>query len=164
VNHEKLPRDDGEQGEGSTWRGTLQLTSQIEMGQSTLSLDTQCGSPDGPSSNTLQSSLSTPMTKASQFSPSGSSASDSLSKLFVHHSPTDGCGRRHSPHPLGTKPSVVSIPDVSRFSPRIIHTNGDCAPQMVDRPEADEDADRRTHSRSPSPQGSSPPPPSGASL
>ncbi|KAI9572013.1 hypothetical protein HD554DRAFT_1750440 [Boletus coccyginus] len=157
VNHEKLPRDDGEQGEGSTWRGTLQLTSQIEMGQSTLTLDTQCGSSDGSSSNTLQSSLSTPMTKASQFSPSGSSPSDSLSKLFAHHSPSDGYGRRHSPQPLDTKPSVVSISDsdASRFSPLTVCTD---APQTADHPKADADTDRRVHSPSPSPQRSSPGP------
>ncbi|KAI9569457.1 hypothetical protein HD554DRAFT_2091264 [Boletus coccyginus] len=115
VNHEKLLRDDGEQEGGSTWRGTLQLTSQIEMGQSTL-LDTQSGSSDVPSSNTLQGSLSTPMTKASQISPSGSLMNDihasrlSLSTICMNDGDTpqtadhpqadaDAGGRAHSPSP-----------------------------------------------------------------
>lgn len=81
VNHEKLPRDDGEgeQGEGNTWRGTLQLTSQIEMGQSMLSLDTQCGSSEGhtPTSRTLQGSISMPASRVSRCSPSTVCPSDS---------------------------------------------------------------------------------------
>jgi hypothetical protein len=103
VNPEKIPRDEGEQREGSTWRATLQLTSLIEMGQSVLSLDTQCGSSDGhPSSNTLRSSFSTSMTKASQFSPSSARTSSSGSTWVGHH--------RHSPQPSDTELSVESIP------------------------------------------------------
>ncbi|KAI9572563.1 hypothetical protein HD554DRAFT_1324678 [Boletus coccyginus] len=56
VNNAKLPRDNGEQETGDTWRGTLQLTSQIEMGQSTLS-DTQCGSSDGHTSSMVWAPL-----------------------------------------------------------------------------------------------------------
>ncbi|KAH0836902.1 hypothetical protein J3R83DRAFT_8717 [Lanmaoa asiatica] len=77
VNHEKIPRDEGEQREGNTWRGTLQLTSQIEMGEITLTLDTQRGSlVGGTPISTLQSSLPTPMTKASQLSPSDCTRND----------------------------------------------------------------------------------------
>ena len=151
MNHEKVRRDEGEQGEGSTWKGTLQLTSQIEMGQSTLSLDTQCGSSGGhtPTSNTLQSSLSTPMTKAGQLSPSScTNGSASLGD----HSPTHEHGHRHSPQPPNMERSTkVSIPNTSQLS--LSHAcgiTGD-APQTEDYPQADAEADERTHGPSPSP-------------
>ncbi|KAI9569495.1 hypothetical protein HD554DRAFT_2091597 [Boletus coccyginus] len=163
VNHEKLPRDDREQEEGSTWRGTLQLTSQIEMGQSTLSLDTQSGSSDVPSSNTLQGSFSTPMTKASQISPSGSLMNYSLPNWFGNHSSTDG--RRHSSQLSDTKPSAESISHASRLSLSTVCVNDGDTPQTADHPQADADAGGRAHSPSPSPRlSSSEPPPSEASL
>jgi len=162
VNHAKLPRDNEEQEEGSTWRGTIQLTSQIEMGESTFSSDTQCGSSDGRTSNTLRGSLSTAVSKASQLSPLGSPTSDSLPKWFGHHSPTDGYGQRHTPQPSDTKPSVeVFISNASRPSLPTSCTNDDDASQVANYPQADTDVDGRAHSPSLSPQlSSSEPPPS----
>lgn len=43
MNHEKLQRDVSGKGEdGSTWVATVQLTSQIEMGENTLTLEDRC--------------------------------------------------------------------------------------------------------------------------
>ena len=157
VNHEKIPRDDGEQEEGNTWKGTLQLTSQIEMGQSALSLDTQCGTSDehAPASNTLRSSHSTPMAKASQLSPSAST-SGSAPTWFGDHPPTHEHEHRHSPQPSNTELSMeVSIPNASQLSlPNVCVIDGDVL-QTEDHPQADADADGRVHSPRPSPQSSS---------
>jgi hypothetical protein len=157
VNHEKVSRDDGAQGEGNTWKGTLQLTSQIEMGQSALSLDTQAGSSDehAPTSNTLRSSHSTPMAKASQLSPSACT-SGSASKWLGDHSPTHERERRLSPQPSNTELSMkVSIPNASQLSlPNVCAVDGD-VPQTEDHPQAGADADGCVHSPSPTPQPSS---------
>lgn len=130
VNAEKVPRDNDEQREGSTWRATLQLTSLIEMGQNALSsLDTQCGSSDGhartSTSNTLRCSLSTVMTKASQFLPSSARTSGTAATWLGDH--------RHIRQPSNTNTELsvdASIPST---------IDGD-APQKEDHPQADADA------------------------
>jgi len=159
VNHEKIRRVEGEQGEGSTWKGTLQLTSQIEMGHSTLSVDTQSGSSNGhaPTSNTLQSSPSTPMTKTGRLSPS--SCTDGSASLG-DYSPTHEHGHRHSPQPPNTELSMkVSVPSASQLSlSNVCAISGD-ALQTEDRPQADADERAHSPSPSPSPQQSSPEPP-----
>ena len=159
VNHEKIRRDNDEQVEDSTWKGTLQLTSRIEMGQSVSSSDPECGSSDGqvPPSTTLRS-LSIPMSnlKASELSPSACT-SDSASKWLGDHSPIREHERRHSPRPSNTELSMeVSIPDASQLSlSNVCAIDGD-APQTEDRPQADDaDADAPVHSPSPSPRPSS---------
>lgn len=105
VNHEKIPRD--EQGGSNTWRGTVQLTSQIEMGESmsTLTLDSQCESSTGPTASTLQASLSTPMTKASQLSPSSVCTSNAAREWYGDIPLPHEHVRRKSPQP----PSAASI-------------------------------------------------------
>ena len=61
VNHEKLQREASEKGEGSTWTGTLQLTSQIEIGENTLTMETQFARSNWstPASSILHASRST---------------------------------------------------------------------------------------------------------
>ncbi|KAF8448721.1 hypothetical protein L210DRAFT_855316 [Boletus edulis BED1] len=143
VDHEKL-RDEGEEGEGNIWKGTLQLTSQIEIGENELSLDTRCGSSDGrtQTSRTLSSPLSMPMSKANQRSSSSACTGDSPQKWLGDRSPSCGDETQHSSEPSCT---VVSA-EVStcRLSlPNVRKSNGD-APRAKDRPRAD--AGERTHS------------------
>jgi hypothetical protein len=162
VDHEKILRANREQGEGNTWKGTLQLTSQIEMGENTLSLDPECGSSNWnvPTSDTLRSPLSTPMAKASQLSPSSAYTSDSSSKWLGDHLPTHEHEHRHSPRPSNTELSIeVPIPNASELSLSDVCAIDGGAPQTENHPQADADADGRMHSSSSSPQPSSAEPP-----
>ncbi|KAG9308039.1 hypothetical protein JVU11DRAFT_12606 [Chiua virens] len=79
VDHEQIPRDDDERGQDNIWRATVQLTSQIEMGESTLTeeLSESWRGTHTSSSNTLRSSPSTPTTNVTQLSPSSICTSDS---------------------------------------------------------------------------------------
>ncbi|KAH0836909.1 hypothetical protein J3R83DRAFT_8724 [Lanmaoa asiatica] len=159
VNHEKLPRDKGEQWEGNTWKGTLQLTSQLEMGGVTLTLDIPCGSSvRSTPTSTLQSSLPTPMTKASQLSPSDRTSGDArewFGDLPLPH----GYAHRHSPQ-LSNAPLPVdaSVPKGNQLSSSSVYTRDDDSSRTVDHPQADADADAHETGQtpSPSPQPSSP--------
>ncbi|KAG6381862.1 hypothetical protein JVT61DRAFT_476 [Boletus reticuloceps] len=149
VDHEKL-RDEGEEGEGNIWKGTLQLTSQIEIGESESSLDTRCGSSDGrtPTPRTLPSPLSMPMTKANQLSSSSACTGDSPQKWLGDRSPS--CGDSSEPSSTVVSTYRLSLPNVRK-------SNGD-ASRAKDQPWAD--AGERVHSsgsssRRPSPQSSS---------
>ena len=66
--------------EGDTWQGTVQLTSQIEMGENRLTTESQREPSDqnAPVTNVLQSPLSTPMTNPSHLSSSSSGGPERL--------------------------------------------------------------------------------------
>ncbi|KAF8127050.1 hypothetical protein EV363DRAFT_1433920 [Boletus edulis] len=143
VNHEKLPRDEGEQGEGNTWRGTLQITSQIEMGESTLSLDTQSGSSARtPTSKTLESSLSMPMIKTGQLPSSTASPSDSSRKCLSDRSSFRGLGDRCSLQPPNSRSSSIR-----RLSRPNICAGDSGTPPSGDHLPADEGSSTETSSR-----------------
>ncbi|KAH0836432.1 hypothetical protein J3R83DRAFT_8037 [Lanmaoa asiatica] len=156
VNHEKIPRDEGGEREGNTWSGTLQLTSQIEMGEITLTQDTQHGSSiGGTPRSTLKDSLPTPMTKASQLSPSDCTSDDARKWLGDPPLPP-GSVRGRSPQPSNTSlPVDASVPKPNQLSPSSVFTREDDASRTVDHPQADADAHEHGHSPSPSPQPSS---------
>ena len=142
VNHEKIPPAESEQ---------LQLTSKIEIGESTSSVDTQFNSSGGrsPTSETLQGSASP---QANQLSPS-SVVSQSFRNWPGDPSPVDGQRRRQPPT---SRPSSTELPievSMRRLSSSNIRKSSDDAPQTNDHPRPD--AEHRGHSRTPSPQPSS---------
>ncbi|KAG9312061.1 hypothetical protein JVU11DRAFT_7342 [Chiua virens] len=85
VDHQKIYLAEPEGDEHGTWKGSVQLTSMIEVGESVWSLDTEVSSDvRTPSTGTLKVALSTPMTKASELSPS-SCSSDGTRQWYGDH-------------------------------------------------------------------------------
>ena len=93
----------------------MQLTSQIEMGDSVLSIDSACSVTDGPAESTLQESISTHMTKASQLSPSSVCTSHGPPTWFGDV-PDGYVQRSKSPRSLGASGDVSTLPGSSRAS------------------------------------------------
>ena len=130
VNHEKIPSAGSELGEGDPWKGTLQLTSQIEMGQSTLSVDTQSGSFSGHS----------PTPKMPQ-----GSASSPICEQECRQPPT-------------SRPSSTELPtevSVCRLSSSIPRTKDHPQPDAEHRGHSPTSSPRSSSSELPSPQVSS---------